>query len=63
MEDGRVFRPCEIEDHMTDEQIERFATLLEECIKRGYGQVTITVTNHHVNKVIVMHEEKLPYDK
>ncbi len=57
---GRVFKPVEIDDHLSEEQIVRFATLLAECIERGYGQVTITVSNHHVNKVIIMHEEKLP---
>jgi len=57
---GRVFNPIEIGDHLTEEQIVRFAVLLAECIDKGYGQVTITVTNHHVNKVIVLFEEKLP---
>ncbi len=48
---------------MTEEQILRFDTLLDELIDQGYGQVTITVTNHHVNKVVVMFEEKLPLPK
>jgi hypothetical protein len=60
---GRVFHPCSIEDHLSREQIIRFATLLDECIEKGYGQVTITITNHHVNKVMVLFEEKLPYKK
>lgn len=60
---GRVFNPCDIGDHLSDEQIVRFATLLAELVERGYGQVTITVSNHHVNKVIVRFEEKLPLPK
>jgi len=63
MNTGRVFNPCEIDEHLTEEQIVRFATLLAECIEQGYGQVTITVTNHHVNKVIVLFEEKLPFKR
>ena len=63
MNTGRVFNPCNMEDHLSEEQIMRFATLLAELVDRGYGQVTITVTNHHVNKVIVRFEEKLPLPK
>ena len=59
----KTFNPCDIGDHLSDEQIVRFATLLDECIERGYGQVTITVSNGHVNKVIITHEEKLPLPK
>ncbi len=60
---GGVFNPTEITDHLDEEQLARFATLLAECIERGYGQVAITVSNHHVNKVIILFEEKLPYKK
>ena len=60
---GRVFNPCDIGDHLDEEQLARFATLLAECIERGYGQVAITVSNHHVNKVIILFEEKLPLPK
>ena len=63
MIDGRVFNPCSIQDHLSEEQIIRFATLLAELVDKGYGQVTITVTNHHVNKVIITREEKLPLPK
>ena len=61
--DGRVFNPVNLGDHLDEAQITRFATLLAELVDRGYGQVTITVTNHHVNKVVVMFEEKLPLPK
>lgn len=60
---GRVFHPCSVEDHLSEEQIARFATLLAELVEAGYGQVAITVSNHHVNKVIVRFEEKLPLPK
>jgi hypothetical protein len=60
---GRVFEVVAIEDHLSREQIIRFATLLDECIEHGYGEVIITVTNHHPNKVIVRFEEKLPLPK
>ncbi len=55
---GRVFNPCDIGDHMSDEQILRFATLLDEVVKAGYGQVTITVNKYHVNRVLVMFDLK-----
>ena len=60
---GRVFNPTEITDHLDEEQLARFATLLAECIEHGYGEVIITISNHHPNKVIVRFEEKLPYKK
>lgn len=60
---GRVFNPCDIGDHLDEAQILRFATLLAEVVEAGYGQVTITVTNHHVNKIIHGFEEKLPLPK
>ncbi len=63
MTTGRVFNPCDIGDHLSEEQILRFATLLAECVEYGYGEVTITVSNGHVNKVIVRFEEKLPLPK
>ncbi len=59
----RTFEPVSITDHLDAEQLARFATLLAECIERGYGQVAITVSNHHVNKVIILFEEKLPLPK
>ena len=60
---GRIFNPVEITEHLTEEQLTRFATLLNECVEQGYGRVTITVSNHHVNKVIIEFEEKLPLPK
>jgi hypothetical protein len=33
MNTGRVFNPCEIGDHLSDEQIVRFATLLAELVE------------------------------
>lgn len=60
---GRVFNPCDIGDHLDEAQILRFATLLDEVVEAGFGQVTITVTNHHVNKVIHGFEEKFPKKK
>ncbi len=56
---GRVFNPCDIGDHLDEEQLARFATLLAECIERGYGQVAITVVKHRPYKVIVRFDEIL----
>ena len=53
---GRIFQPCNIDDHLSDEQITRFATLLAECVERSWGKVTITVRNGHVDKVLITHE-------
>lgn len=57
---GRIFNPVEITDHMTKEQIEALAARLEVLIDHGYGELTITVSNHHVNKMLVRMDEKLP---
>ena len=54
---GRVYH---IGDHLTEAQITRFATLLAEVVEAGVGQVTITVNNHHVLRVMVMFDEAMP---
>ncbi len=60
---GQTGNPCDIRDHLDEAQILRFATLLDEVVEAGFGQVTITVTNHHVTRVLVMFDEKLPLPK
>ncbi len=56
---GKI-RRAGIGDHLSDEQILRFATLLAEVVEAGAGQVTITVNKHHVLRVLVMFDEALP---
>ncbi len=55
---SKVFNPCDIENHLDEVQRLRFATLLDECVQHGYGRVTITVSGGHVNRLIVMFEER-----
>ena len=57
---GRIFNPVEITEHLTEEQVNMLAAKLDMLCEHGYGEVTITVSNHHVNKVLVRLDEKLP---
>jgi hypothetical protein len=60
---GRVFEPIEIDEHLTEEQIALLAKRLHQVIEGGYGYVMITITNHHVNKILRQYEEKMPLPK
>ena len=63
MKSGRVFNPCDLKDHLSEEQILLLAVRMAECIEHGYGYVAITITNHHPNKILLHKEEKLPLPK
>ena len=61
--DGRVFKPIELTDNMSEEQIDLLAKRLHEVIEHGHGEIIITVTNRHVNQVIRQLAEKFPLPK
>ena len=60
---GRVFKPIELTDNMSEEQIDLLARRLQDVIDHGYGEVIITVTKGHVDQCIHQLGEKFPYKK
>ena len=54
-----MYEPINLDDNMTADQVRILAALLQEIIEYGYGEVIITVSNHHVNKWRAVKEGKL----